>query len=169
MAVVPVARWRPVPGSRRCSRSSPPRRRRGPGHLVGEVRGRVVGVGARGRELFGESQGHRGLAGATAIESSAAGHRQGVVGLVTPLRVALMVEVPMATRGQSLAAGGVGDRRHRGVAEAQVTWLVRFWVELSLKVPVAVNCSVNPRAPRGWPASPRSTPCGGCTFTEKLY
>ena len=30
------------------------------------------------------------------------------------------------------------------VAEAQVTWLVRSWVELSEKVPVAVNCSVSP-------------------------
>ena len=30
------------------------------------------------------------------------------------------------------------------VAEAQVTWLVRSWVELSENVPVAVNCSVSP-------------------------
>ena len=31
-----------------------------------------------------------------------------------------------------------------GVAEAHVTWLVRFCVELSEYVPVAVNCSVPP-------------------------
>ena len=30
------------------------------------------------------------------------------------------------------------------VADAQVTWLVRFCVELSEKVPVAVNCWVFP-------------------------
>ena len=35
------------------------------------------------------------------------------------------------------------------VAEAQVTWLVRFCVELSEKVPVAVNCSVSPLATLG--------------------
>ena len=31
-----------------------------------------------------------------------------------------------------------------GVAEAQVTWLVRFCVEPSEKVPVAVNCCGRP-------------------------
>ena len=36
------------------------------------------------------------------------------------------------------------------VAEAQVTWLVRFWVELSEKVPVAVNCWVCPLATLGF-------------------
>ena len=35
------------------------------------------------------------------------------------------------------------------VAEAQVTWLVRFCVELSEKVPVAVNCWVSPLAMLG--------------------
>ena len=35
------------------------------------------------------------------------------------------------------------------VADAQVTWLVRFSVELSEKVPVAVNCSVCPLAMLG--------------------
>ncbi len=45
------------------------------------------------------------------------------------------------------------------VAEAQVTWLVRFCVELSEYVPVAVNCWVVALG-RGWgsPASPRSIP-----------
>ena len=33
-----------------------------------------------------------------------------------------------------------------GVADAQVTWLVRFCVELSENVPVAVNCWVFPLA-----------------------
>ena len=36
------------------------------------------------------------------------------------------------------------------VAEAQVTWLVRSCVELSEKVPVAVNCSVSPLATLGF-------------------
>ncbi len=35
------------------------------------------------------------------------------------------------------------------VAEAQVTWLVKFCVELSEYVPVAVNCSVKPFATPG--------------------
>src|SRR5438270_904253 len=36
-----------------------------------------------------------------------------------------------------------------GVAEDQVTWLVRSCVELSEKVPVAVNCCVRPLASEG--------------------
>ena len=35
------------------------------------------------------------------------------------------------------------------VADAQVTWLVRFGVEPSEKVPVAVNCCVRPLATLG--------------------
>ena len=52
-----------------------------------------------------------------------------------------MVEVPVATPVARPAAVIVATEV---VAEAQVTWLVRFWVELSEKVPVAVNCSVSP-------------------------
>ena len=51
------------------------------------------------------------------------------------------------------------------VAEAHVTWLVRFWVELSEKVPVAVNCWVSPLATLGfagvtaidWSVAPETT------------
>jgi hypothetical protein len=35
------------------------------------------------------------------------------------------------------------------VADAQVTEVVKFWVELSVKVPVAMNCCVRPRAMLG--------------------
>ena len=66
-----------------------------------------------------------------------------------------MVDVPAATPGRQ--AGGV-DRGHAGVADAQVTWLVKSCVELSENVPVAVNCWVSPLGDaRIRPASPRST------------
>ena len=38
------------------------------------------------------------------------------------------------------------------VPDAQVTAVVRFWVELSENVPVAVNCSVSPITSNGLPA-----------------
>ena len=56
---------------------------------------------------------------------------------VTPPSVALIVDVPVATPVARPAAVIVATA---GVADAQVTWLVRFCVELSEKVPVAVNC-----------------------------
>ena len=57
-----------------------------------------------------------------------------------------MDEVPVAT---ALARPVVEMVATEGVADAQVTWLVRFSVELSEKVPVAVNCWVAPTAMLG--------------------
>ena len=52
-----------------------------------------------------------------------------------------MEEEPLATA----LARPVGEMvATEGVADAQVTWLVRFSVELSEKVPVAVNCWAAP-------------------------
>ena len=82
-----------------------------------------------------------GLAGVTAIDCRAAGVTVSTVEPLTPLSVALIVEVPGATPVARPAAVIVATG---GVAEAQVTWLVRFCVVLSVKVPVAVNCCVAP-------------------------
>ena len=61
-----------------------------------------------------------------------------------------MEEVPVAT---ALARPVVEMVATEGVADAQVTWLVRFSVELSEKLPVAMNCCGGPdgdaRAGRG--------------------
>ena len=65
---------------------------------------------------------------------------------VTPPRLAVMEEVPVA---RALARPVVEMVATEGVADAQVTWLVRFSVELSEKVPVAVNCSAAPTAMLG--------------------
>ena len=78
-----------------------------------------------------------GLAGVTAIDCSAGALTVRTVEPVTPLSVALIVDVPVATPVASPAVLIVATDV---VAEAQVTWLVRFCVELSEKVPVAVNC-----------------------------
>ncbi len=52
-----------------------------------------------------------------------------------------MVDVPVAS---PVATPAVVIVATEVVADAQVTWLVRSWVELSEKVPVAVKCSVSP-------------------------
>ena len=53
----------------------------------------------------------------------------------------MIVDVPAATPVASPAVLIVATD---DVADAQVTWLVRFCVELSENVPVAVNCWVAP-------------------------
>ena len=69
-----------------------------------------------------------GLAGVTAIDwSTAAPTVRTVEPLIAP-RVALMLEVPVATAVASPAAEMVATEV---VAEAQVTWLLRSCVELS--------------------------------------
>ena len=78
-----------------------------------------------------------GLAGVTAIDCSAAAVTVNTVEPVIPLSVALIVEVPAPTAVASPVLEIVATEV---VAEAQVTWLVRFCVELSVYVPVAVNC-----------------------------
>src|SRR5271166_5954489 len=87
-----------------------------------------------------------GLAGVTAIDCKAAAVTVRTVDPVMPLSVALMVEVPVAT---PVARPAVVIVATDVVAEAHVTWLVRFAVELSEYVPVAVNCSVSPLAMLG--------------------
>ena len=75
----------------------------------------------------------------TAIDSRAAGLTVRTVEPVIPSSDALMLDVPVVAPVAKPAAVIVATEV---VAEAHVTWLVRFWVELSEKVPVAVNCSL---------------------------
>ena len=77
-----------------------------------------------------------GLAGVTAIDWSTAGVTVITVEPLMPLSAALIVEVPVPTAVARPAAVIVATEV---VADAHVTWLVRFCVELSEKVPVAVN------------------------------
>ncbi len=60
---------------------------------------------------------------------------------VMPSRLAVMEEVPVA---RALARPVAEMVATEGVADAQVTWLVRFSVESSEKRPVAVNCWAPP-------------------------
>ena len=69
-----------------------------------------------------------GFAGVTAIDWSTAAVTVITVEPLTPPSAALMEEVPVATAVASPAVVMVATEV---VAEAQVTWLVRFWVELS--------------------------------------
>ena len=69
-----------------------------------------------------------GLAGVTAIEASAAAVTVSTVEPVIPFRLALILEVPVPAAVASPAAVIVATEV---VAEAHVTWLVRFCVELS--------------------------------------
>src|SRR5262249_25849017 len=119
-------------------------RRRGPGHLRGQILGRVVGEGARevgraswtGGEAWGGAGGPVagvGVAGVPVFDWRAAAVTVRVVVPLTPPRVALMVEVPAATPVANpaalIVATPVAD-------EAQVTCEVKFWVVLLEKVPV---------------------------------
>ena len=115
IVVVPVTSdWaRPVllmRGDRGCSR--------GPGHLRRQVGGCPVGVGAGGRELLVRPLAMVGLAGATAIEVSAAAVTVSVsAGLVTPPRVAVIVVVPVTSdwaRPVLLMRGDRGCSRRPG-------------------------------------------------------
>ena len=69
-----------------------------------------------------------GFAGVTAIDWSTAALTVSTVEPLIAPSVALMLEVPVATAVASPAAVMVATEV---VAEAQVTWLVRSWVELS--------------------------------------
>ena len=66
--------------------------------------------------------------------------------LVMPPNVALMEAVPGAN---PVARPAVEIEATAGVADAQATWLVRSFVELSENVPVAVNGSVLPSTTLG--------------------
>jgi hypothetical protein len=87
-----------------------------------------------------------GSAGVTAIDSRIAALTVNVVEPVMLSSVALIVEVPVATPVAIPAAVIVATEV---VADAHVTWLVRFSVELSENVPVAVNAFVSPLATLG--------------------
>ena len=78
-----------------------------------------------------------GLAGVTAIDFRAAAVTVRTVDPAMLPSVALMLDVPAATPVARPPAVIVATAV---VADAHVTWLVRFCVELSEKVPVAVNC-----------------------------
>jgi hypothetical protein len=84
-----------------------------------------------------------GLAGVTAMDCSVAVVTVNTVEPLTDPRVALIELVPVDTPVAKPPAVIVATE---GVAEAHVTLPVRFCVELSLYVPVAVNCCVVPLA-----------------------
>ena len=86
-----------------------------------------------------------GLAGVTAIDWSVAAVTVSVVLPVFPESAAVMALVPTPTvLARPFDPAALEMVATAVVAEAQVTWLVRSWVELSEKVPVAVNCPVCP-------------------------
>ncbi len=88
-----------------------------------------------------------GFAGVTAIDCSVAAVTVSTsTGEVTPLRLAVMLLVPTATPVANPAAVMVAAAVFD---EFQVTCAVTFAVEVSLYVPVAVNCCVNPFASVG--------------------
>ena len=119
---------------------------RRPGHLAGQVLGGVVGEGAGGRELLGFPRWRAGVGRCDGDRLEDAVVTVRTVEPVMPSKAARIVDRARARRrGQP----GGADRGHEVVAEAQVTWLVRSSVELSDKVPVAVNCSVSPVARLG--------------------
>jgi hypothetical protein len=88
-----------------------------------------------------------GFAGVTAIDDSVAAVTVSVVDPTTLPLVALIVEVPTFTAVAKPAALIVA---FAGVPDAHVTMLVKFCVELSLNVPVAVNCCVFPAGTDGF-------------------
>src|SRR4029077_19930578 len=88
-----------------------------------------------------------GLTGVTAIDCNAAAVTVSTVEPVMPLNVALIDDVPVPTAVANPAALIVATEV---VADAHVTWLVRTCVVLSVNVPVAANCWVNPFAMLGF-------------------
>jgi hypothetical protein len=88
-----------------------------------------------------------GFAGVTAIDCNVATVTVSTVEPEIAPEVALMDEVPTPA---AVAKPAVVIVATDVVAEAHVTLLVRFCVLLSLNVPVAVNCCVNPLATEGF-------------------
>jgi hypothetical protein len=88
-----------------------------------------------------------GFAGVTAIDDRVAAVTVNVVDPTTLPLVALIVDVPTFTAVAKPSALIVA---FAGVPEAHVTLLVKFCVELSLNVPVAINCWVFPAATDGF-------------------
>src|SRR5262245_35047782 len=83
-----------------------------------------------------------GLAGLTTIDVTTGAIAVNVVDPATPLSIAVMTEEPVDATAVARPVGVMVATEI--VAEAQVTWLVKSNVELSEKVPVAVNCWVAP-------------------------
>src|ERR1700735_2504679 len=88
-----------------------------------------------------------GLAGVTAIDTSVAAVTVRVVEPLTAPDAALIVLLPVATPVANPPAAIVATEV---VCELHVTVLVKFCVELSENVPVAVNCFVVPLAIEGF-------------------
>jgi hypothetical protein len=86
------------------------------------------------------------LAGVMAIESSAAGPMVSVwvEPATPPAAVAVMTTVPWATPVANPALVPLALMVASELLALQVTEFVRFWVLVSEKVPVAVNCCVAP-------------------------
>jgi hypothetical protein len=88
-----------------------------------------------------------GFAGVTAIDTNVAAVTVKVVDPVMPPETALITLVPVATPVANPPAVIVATVV---IAELQVAVPVKFCVELSEKVPVAVNCSVAPSPIEGF-------------------
>jgi hypothetical protein len=88
-----------------------------------------------------------GFAGATATETSTGGSTVSPVVPVTPPDIAEMVVVPAARVVARPVAAMVAAA---GVDDAQVAVEVRFCVEPSVYVPMAVNCCVSPASTTGF-------------------
>lgn len=88
-----------------------------------------------------------GFAGVTAIDSRAGAVTVRIVDPLLPASVAVMVDVPVPS---PVATPTCVIVETAVVPDAQVTWLVRSSVELSEKVPVAVNDSVSPLGTLGF-------------------
>jgi hypothetical protein len=88
-----------------------------------------------------------GFEGVTAIDDNAAAVTVSTVEPFTPFRVAMIVEGPVASPVAKPALVMVATER---VSEDHVTSVVKFCVELSVNVPVAVNCWARPLARLGF-------------------
>jgi hypothetical protein len=105
-----------------------------------------------------------GLAGVTAIDCSVGAGTVNTVDPTTDPEVALIVLVPAAKADANPPAVIVAVAV---VAEAHVTEAVRFCVLLSLYVPVAVNCCVDPLATDGF-AGVTAMDCSDATVSVSV-
>ena len=104
-----------------------------------------------------------GFTGVTAIETRAGGVMVKVADPVIAPEVALMVVGPVA---MPVASPAVLIVATPVAVEAQVTEFVRFCVEPSVKVPVAVNCWVVPAGiDPPWGVTAIETSAGGVTVS----
>jgi hypothetical protein len=87
-----------------------------------------------------------GVAGVTAMETSVAAVTVSVVAPLTPPEAAVIADVPAVF---VVARPPLEMVATPAVPEVQVAVVVRSLVELSLYVPIAVNCLVRPAATEG--------------------